>query len=119
MPAPKAKSAAPSGAAPKAKVEKSTASTNGTTTPVTDVSGAAPASGLGKPDKAAHDAEQDSIKKEIDAAQAKLVRGAKFAMLRGCIDSCYYVCSRRSRRRSAVPARAALATRGGMSCARS
>jgi hypothetical protein len=54
-----------------AKPEKSVPSTSGTATPITD----APSSGaLTKPDKAAYDAEQDSLRKQIDAIQTKLVR---------------------------------------------
>ncbi|KAG5643951.1 hypothetical protein DXG03_009302 [Asterophora parasitica] len=68
-----AKSKATNGSSAKGKA----ASTNGTTTPVSavdkkDTSDALTALSSGKPDKNAYDAEQDKIKKEIDALQVKL-----------------------------------------------
>jgi hypothetical protein len=81
--APKTK--ATNGAGAKAqpeKPEKPTAPppTDGTSTPVTEaviVSGS-----LGKPDKAAYDNEQDSLRKKIDELQAKSVRMACRVKLR-------------------------------------
>ncbi|TFY66942.1 hypothetical protein EVG20_g4142 [Dentipellis fragilis] len=69
MSAPKAK-AATSGRAKKA----TEASTNGASAPAVNgsVEEKAPVSGSGKPDKAAYDAEQDTIKVDIDALQVKL-----------------------------------------------
>lgn len=73
MPVPKNASTASHGA------KNKTASSSGTATPVSwaekdtlDVSIATLAGG--KPDKKAYDAQQDAIKKEIDALQVKLVR---------------------------------------------
>ncbi|KAF6762118.1 nuclear segregation protein Bfr1 [Ephemerocybe angulata] len=75
MPAPKSAASTATKGGPKAK----TASSSGTATPVStsaekdtlDVSAIATLSG-GKPDKKAYDAQQESIKKEIDALQVKL-----------------------------------------------
>ncbi|KAI0320834.1 hypothetical protein OF83DRAFT_1052364 [Amylostereum chailletii] len=64
MSAPKAKGAAANGT----RKPKSTPTSDGTKTPVGDVSPA----GFGKPDKAVFDAEQEQLKKEIDAVQTKL-----------------------------------------------
>ena len=74
-PAAKSKGAAANGAAPKAKAQKPESSTNGTTTPVHESVKDNAGSTSGKPDKAAYDAEQDQLKKSIDALQVKLVRG--------------------------------------------
>jgi hypothetical protein len=71
MPAPKTKA---NGAGAKSKAEKSAPSTNGTTTPVTEAAAPSSSGGFGKPDKAAYDAEQDQLRKDIDALQAKVVR---------------------------------------------
>jgi hypothetical protein len=72
MPPAAPKSKAANGPAAKGKPVKSAASTNGTSTPVSDWPEAAPVSSS-KPDKAAYDAEQNSLKAEIDALQSKLV----------------------------------------------
>ncbi|KAI5893290.1 uncharacterized protein SCHCODRAFT_02621366 [Schizophyllum commune H4-8] len=70
MPAPKTKTGAANGSA---KGKTSTpASTNGTSTPVPHDTSADAKTPAGKPDKAAYDAEQENIKKEIDALQLKL-----------------------------------------------
>lgn len=58
---------APKETAPKPSV--SPAPANGAETPLSDAQGP-----LTKPDKAAYDAEQDKLRKEIEAQQAKLVR---------------------------------------------
>ena len=79
MPPPKSK-AAKSDSTAKAKNSNSR-SASGTSTPVpsnvatkdTSEVTPVPASGTGKPDKAAYDAEQDKIKAEIDTLQTKLV----------------------------------------------
>lgn len=60
------------------KKSKSSASSTGTSTPVTTVASlSAPEHpttyGSGRPDKAVYDAEQSKIKAEIDALQSKLV----------------------------------------------
>lgn len=75
--APKTKSTPANGAAAKGKPAKATPSTSGTSTPVPkadDVQEAikGPATGSGRPDKAAYDAEQAQLKAQIDATQAKL-----------------------------------------------
>ena len=54
-------------AAPKPSVSPAPAS--GTETPLVDANGP-----IAKPDKAAYDAEQDKLRKEIEVQQAKLVR---------------------------------------------
>jgi hypothetical protein len=76
MPAPKVK-AAPSGAGA-TKTSKGGKSSSGTSTPVApspaaDENETGPAASSGRPDKAAYDAEQEKLKKDIDAVQAKLV----------------------------------------------
>lgn len=72
MPAPQVKkSVSADTAAPKAKGGKSS---TGTSTPVPPVEDASAAITSGKPDKAAYDTEQEKIKRDIDAAQTKLVR---------------------------------------------
>ena len=70
--APKSKPAAANGAPKKPQ----STPPSGTTSPApTDVQEFTPATyGTGKPDKAVYDAEQNKIKAEIDAVQAKLVR---------------------------------------------
>jgi hypothetical protein len=70
--APKSKA---NGAGALAKSEKATPSASGTSTPIPDAA-ASSSGGLGKPDKAAYDAEQDQLRKKIDEIQAKLVRAA-------------------------------------------
>lgn len=62
----------------KGKQAKSSPSASGTTTPVvphdeTDVKGSSTGR-VSRPDKAAYDAEQNSIKKEIEALEAQMVR---------------------------------------------
>lgn len=77
---PKAKAAVTSNGAPKSKAGKSSTTSTGTSTPVPppmteehqDATAVAP-TGQGRPDKAIYDTEQENIKKEIDAVQAKLV----------------------------------------------
>ena len=94
MPAPKAKNAASNGAGAKAPKEaKATkeskalptpsATTSGKTSPVPPEDGKQSSAHRGRPDKAAYDAEQDSIKKEIDALQVKMVRRLNY-----CIFPC-------------------------------
>jgi hypothetical protein len=80
----KAKAAAVSNGAagvPKSKAGKSSTTSTGTSTPVPpptveerQETAAAASTGQGRPDKATYDAEQENIKKEIDAIQVKLVR---------------------------------------------
>lgn len=77
---PKAKAAAASNGAtgaPKSKGSKSGTTSAGTSTPVPpeerQESTASASTGLGKPEKSAYDAEQEKIRKDIDAVQAKLV----------------------------------------------
>lgn len=65
---PKSKPAA-KGADPK---PKPASSANGTSTPTAEGTAPATTGGFGKPDKAAYDAEQESLKKEIDTIQARL-----------------------------------------------
>lgn len=61
------------------KAAKPPASSNGTATPVSTTNATAAVSfepvvyGTGRPDKSLYDAEQNKIRAEIDAAQAKLV----------------------------------------------
>jgi hypothetical protein len=80
---PKAKAAVTANGAagaPKSKAGKSSTTSTGTSTPVPpptteehqDATVIA-ATGQGRPDKATYDAEQENIKKDIDAVQAKLV----------------------------------------------
>ena len=71
MPAPKAKTGAANGSAKEKTFAP--ASTNGTSTPVPQDTSADAKTPASKPDKAAYDAEQENIKKEIDALQTKLV----------------------------------------------
>lgn len=88
--APKTKTSAPNGAAPKSKPAKAAPAPNpspgasGTATPSAplddDQGKAGLASRAGRPDKAAYDAEQEGIKKEIDALQLKLVSYTRFKM---------------------------------------
>lgn len=75
MPAPQIKKAVSvDAAASKAKGGKSSTST-GTSTPVpSSATDASSATTSGRPDKTAYDAEQEKIKKDIDASQTKLVR---------------------------------------------
>jgi hypothetical protein len=84
MPAPKApkpKATTPANGAtgvPKPKGGKSSRSSTGTSTPVPpptteERQDTTAASSSGRPDKAAYDEEQEQIKKDIDAVQAKLV----------------------------------------------
>jgi hypothetical protein len=73
----KAKTASNGSAAPKVKQEKPT---NGTSAEKVDTLAAGAA---GKPDKKVYDAEQESIKLEIDALQVKLV-GQHMSVLYTC-----------------------------------
>jgi hypothetical protein len=83
--APKAKANGAGGASAKPKADKpATPARSGASTPapasdVVGKDGAAVAGG--RPDKAAYDAEQDSLKKEIDGIQAKLVRSLRIEHL--------------------------------------
>ncbi|KDQ64520.1 hypothetical protein JAAARDRAFT_683996 [Jaapia argillacea MUCL 33604] len=75
--APKIKTAPSNGSAPKGKPAKASPSTSGTSTPVVatpheDLAKAALVTGHGRPDKGTYDAEQEKLKKEIDALQIKL-----------------------------------------------
>lgn len=81
MPAPKTKTASANGAAGKGKPTKPLPSpaASGTVTPIPppkvdeQLDTAAAAVHAGRPDKAVYDAEQDGVKKEIEALQVKLV----------------------------------------------
>ena len=58
----------------KGKSSKNTQSTSGSTTPIPNANqNVEEPTASGKPDKAAYDAEQEKIKSEIEALQAKLV----------------------------------------------
>ena len=116
--APKTKSAATNGAPKKAK-SPAPSSTDSPATAPAEIQEFTPVTyGPGKPDKALYDAEQNKIKAEIDALQAKLVcsRSALYSRevhIPPFPDLC--VCRPLSRISSLLVGRVVLRTRGGMS----
>lgn len=101
MPAPKAKAAATTTTTvPKSKAPKS--GTSGTSTPTTaepqDATPAAFTGSGGRPDKAVYDAEQEKLKKDIDALNAKMVCSAHFAD----ITVCSYIRKERRKRENII-----------------
>jgi hypothetical protein len=69
----KSKSAAKDGGPKSKPAAKSASSTPGTATPAEPADAPPSIGGFSKPDKAAYDLEQDTLRKEIDAKQARLV----------------------------------------------
>ena len=84
--APKTKAPATTATLPKSKSPKSDSS--GTSTPMTfelqDATPAASTWSSGRPDKAAYDAEQEKLKKNIDALNAKMVCDAYIKLRSHC-----------------------------------
>lgn len=98
--APKSTAAPVNGAGSKGKTAKAASpSASGTATPVSKVDDdkAATALRVGRPDKAAYDAEQEKLKKEIDVLQTKLVSTclAPVSALRRDDCSCWSECRAR------------------------